>query len=219
MKIKVCGMRDPGNIRRIEALDIDYAGFIFYGKSPRCISGGDRECLDAIRRCTKPKVGVFVNETVENILRKAELYRLDSLQLHGSESPETCIALRRSGYPVIKAFPVAPAQDFTETRNYADAADYLLFDTKHAAGSGGSGRRFDWSLLGGYAGRLPFLLSGGITPEHVHDIRRIEHPHFAGIDLNSGFERSPAVKDVRKLARFIREIRRPPAPGNQPRPD
>ncbi|MDR1224215.1 MAG: phosphoribosylanthranilate isomerase [Tannerella sp.] len=205
MKIKVCGLRNPENIRLIEALDIDCAGFIFYRKSPRCVSDGE-ECREAIRRCTKPKVGVFVNETPENMLRKAGLYRLDGLQLHGDESPETCNALRQAGYFILKAFPVASAGEFPETRNYAGCTDYVLFDTKCAA-CGGSGLRFDWSLLERYTGRTPFFLSGGLAPDSIHDIRSLQHVRFAGIDLNSGFEQSPAVKDVRKLERFIREIR------------
>lgn len=206
LKIKVCGMRSPENIRRIETLDIDYIGFIFYQGSPRCVSGGD-ESLHAIRLCTKRKVGVFVNEALDSMLEKADLYRLDVLQLHGDESPETCMALRQSGYCVIKAFSVASVEDFVQIERYADCIDYVLFDTK-CAGYGGSGKRFDWSLLESYTGHAPFLLSGGLTPDSLHDICLLEHTRFAGIDLNSGFEIAPAIKDVEKLEKFIGEIRK-----------
>jgi phosphoribosylanthranilate isomerase len=208
MKIKVCGMCRPENIRRVEALDIDYIGFVFYRASPRCVSGRDDECLDAIRRCTKRTVGVFVNETVENMLATAARYRLDGLQLHGDESPGTGAALRKSGYFILKAFPVTSAEDVGKAGNYcSDGADYFLFDTR-CAGYGGSGKRFDWSLLERYTGHVPFMLSGGLTPDSIHDIRLLKHFRFAGIDLNSGFEISPALKDVGKLKRFIDEVRK-----------
>jgi phosphoribosylanthranilate isomerase len=210
MKIKVCGMCRPENLRRVSALDIDYVGFIFYRGSSRCVLEHE-ESADAIRRCEKYKVGVFVNETPDRVLEIAGSYRLNGLQLHGgAESPETCVALREAGYAVIKAFSVASAEDFVRTEEYSDCADYFLFDTK-CAGYGGSGIRFDWSLLDRYNGRTPFLLSGGLTPDHIYDILSLRHLQFAGIDLNSGFEISPAVKDVEKLKAFIRKIRQPVA--------
>lgn len=199
-------MRSPENLRRISALDIDYVGFIFYQGSSRCVLENE-ESVNVIRRCEKHKVGVFVNETLENMLGRAELYRLDGLQLHGEESPETCIAIRKAGYCVIKVFPVASADDFVRTEDYSDCTDFFLFDTK-CAGYGGSGIRFDWSLLDGYKGETPFLLSGGLTPDNVHDILLLKHSQFAGVDLNSGFEISPAVKDVGKLKEFIYKVRK-----------
>ncbi|MDR0743086.1 MAG: phosphoribosylanthranilate isomerase [Tannerella sp.] len=205
MKIKVCGMRNAENLRRISALDIDYVGFIFYRGSSRCVSENE-DAAEMIRRCERHKVGVFVNETAANMLARAETYRLNSLQLHGEESPGTCIALREAGYGVIKAFPVAQADDFVKTEDYAACTDFFLFDTR-CAGYGGSGLRFDWSLLDSYQGRTPFLLSGGLTPGSIHDLLLLKHPQFAGIDLNSGFETSPAVKDVDKLKDFIHRIR------------
>ena len=204
--IKVCGMREPENIKDVEALDVDFLGFIFYSGSSRYV-GDDNGSLEVIQGCTKSKVGVFVNELFDNISDKAELCKLDCLQLHGNESPELCRELRQCGYSIIKAFPVANAEDFEYTYNYSDCCNYFLFDTK-CAGYGGSGRRFDWSLLGEYNGSTPFLLSGGLTPDCFDDLNRLEHPKFAGIDLNSGFELSPAMKDVEKLKTFINQIRK-----------
>ncbi|MDR2681051.1 MAG: phosphoribosylanthranilate isomerase [Tannerella sp.] len=206
MIIKVCGMRAPENIRDLEALDIDIMGFIFYPGSPRYVSG------NAIPAVGKKKAGVFVNETPEKLNDCARRYRLDYIQLHGSESPETCETLRRQGYSVIKAFPVADKADFKLTESYSCCVDYFLFDTK-CASYGGSGKRFDWSILDGYKGDTPFLLGGGLTPDCADDIRLLNHPMFSGIDLNSGFEISPAVKDIVKLKDFISEIRRLPANG------
>jgi len=199
-------MREPENIRDIEALDVDFLGFIFYPGSSRYVGESDVESLEAIRRCTKQHVGVFVNETLVNICVKAQMYELDYLQLHGNESPELCRELRQCGYSIIKAFPIVNAEDFEYTKNYSDCCDYFLFDTK-CADYGGSGQRFDWSLLEGYNGDVSFLLSGGLAPDCYKDLNRLEHPKFTGIDLNSGFEVSPAVKDICKLKEFINHIR------------
>ncbi|MDR0573347.1 MAG: phosphoribosylanthranilate isomerase [Tannerella sp.] len=207
MKIKVCGMRDPENIRRIEALDVDLVGFVFYAESPRYVQA-DNNSIEAIRRCLKHKVGVFVNETLEQILEKADLYQLSFLQLHGNEASDLCGNLRQRGYSVIKAFSIASAGDFKKTENYPDCCDYFLFDTK-CAGYGGSGSRFDWSLLDLYCGDTPFLLSGGLSPDCIVEISRIQHSKYWGIDLNSGFEISPAMKDTGKLKEFITKIRKP----------
>ncbi|MDR1116274.1 MAG: phosphoribosylanthranilate isomerase, partial [Tannerella sp.] len=190
MIIKVCGMREPENVRRLEMLDVDIIGFIFYPGSSRYVADGG-----AIPAVGKKKAGVFVNETPEKMSDCARRYRLDYIQLHGNESPETCDVMRRQGYSVIKAFPVAVEEDFKLTADYAHCVDYFLFDTK-CANYGGSGKRFDWLLLDGYRGNTPFLLSGGLTPDCADDVRRLNHPAFAGIDLNSGFETSPAVKDI-----------------------
>ncbi|MDR2916672.1 MAG: phosphoribosylanthranilate isomerase [Tannerella sp.] len=206
MKIKVCGMRDPENIRHIEAFDVDFIGFVFYAKSPRYVLA-DNDSVEAIRQCIKPKVGVFVNETLEQMLEKAELYQLSFLQLHGNETSDLCGELRQRGYSVIKAFSVASVDDIRKTENYPGCCDYFLFDTK-CAGYGGSGNCFDWSLLDAYNGNTPFLLSGGLSPDCVLEIKQLRHSGFAGIDLNSGFEISPAIKDTGKLKDFITEIRK-----------
>jgi phosphoribosylanthranilate isomerase len=206
MLIKVCGMRNPENICAVETLDIDLMGFIFYPRSPRFVHG-DAATIEAIRRCRKRKAGVFVDETPENMLETAALYRLDCLQLHGTESPDLCNFLRTKGYGIIKSFPVGSTAELENTDNYRTCVDYLLFDTKSAA-YGGSGKRFDWSLLNGYAGNIPFLLSGGLSPDCLQDVLRFRHPRFAGIDLNSGFETSPALKDVEKLKDYLTNIQK-----------
>ena len=202
--IKVCGMREPENIREIEGLDVDMLGFIFHARSLRYVGDGDGPA-EIIRCCTKPKVGVFVDEPVEFILDRAKNCKLEYLQLHGSEPPALCSELKQCGYYIIKAFPVFSADDFMKTENYKDCCDYLLFDTK-CDSYGGSGLRFDWSLLAEYKGDIPFILSGGITSDCTNEINRINHPAFAGIDLNSGFERSLAIKDSCKLKEFVERL-------------
>jgi phosphoribosylanthranilate isomerase len=205
IKIKVCGMRDPENIRRIERLDIDWMGFIFHPRSPRYVPD-DEPFVDAVRRCTKVRVGVFVNTPADEIKAKALRYKLDILQLHGDESPADCDTLRQQGYRIIKAFPVATTADLSRTAAYAACVHAFLFDTKTGR-HGGSGRRFDWSLLHACPPGTPFLLSGGISPESIPDLRRFSHPQMAGIDLNSRFESAPAVKDATALEQFVTQFR------------
>lgn len=198
-------MREVANIAEVASLDADYLGFVFYPDSPRYVSL-DGESIEVIRDCKKQTVGVFVNEKANKMLAKADLLRLDALQLHGNESPALCRVLRKAGYSIIKVFSIASTDDFKQIEQYAGCCDYFLFDTK-CAGYGGSCKRFDWSLLDEYRGYTPFLLSGGLTPDCVPEIKRLKHPQFTGIDLNSGFEKSPALKDIGKLAKFMTEIR------------
>lgn len=204
MIIKVCGMRDAENIRQVASLGIDWMGFIFYPASPRAV-GGRTEAIGG--DLPVKKTGVFVNASVEEILRIAEQCRLDMIQLHGNETPAECSRLQANGYQVVKAFRVSSEKSFEEVKRYAGCADYFLFDTPCET-YGGSGLRFDWSALAAYRGETPFLLSGGIGPEQAEEIRRFHHPRFAGIDLNSRFEVSPGRKDVEKLSAFIQLIRK-----------
>jgi phosphoribosylanthranilate isomerase len=176
-------------------------GFIFYAGSPRYVPDKD-EYLDAVQSCTKTKVGVFVNETLEEILRKVTTFRLDYVQLHGDESPDFCRRLRDAGCAVIKAFSVSSEQDFGHVSAYEPFVEYFLFDTKSSE-RGGTGKRFDWSILEAYQGNNPFLLSGGIGAEYLEDLIAFSHPLIAGIDLNSRFELSPALKNIEKLEEFL----------------
>ena len=211
MIVKVCGMRDGDNIRALEKTDIDWMGFIFYPGSPRYVPDEDEYCA-AIQSCVKIRVGVFVNEEPAEILRKFTKYQLNYVQLHGDETPDFCRQLRDSGCAVIKAFPVSSENKgmnppvFQQTTTYEPFADYFLFDTKGSK-RGGTGNRFDWSVLEAYRGATPFLLSGGIDLEHVHDVRSFSHPLLAGVDLNSHFELSPALKDPVKLEKFIHQLK------------
>jgi phosphoribosylanthranilate isomerase len=205
MIIKVCGMRDGDNIRALEKVDIDWMGFIFYPGSPRCVPDEDKY-LQTIQTCSKVKVGVFVNEEQGEIARKVEKYRLDYVQLHGDEAPEFCRQLHEAGCAVIKAFSIASETDLRSIAAYEAFVEYFLFDTK-GTGYGGTGKRFDWSVLEAYRGNIPFLLSGGIGIEHVHDLQEFTHHLMAGIDLNSRFELLPAIKDTAAIERFVCQLR------------
>ena len=197
-------MRIPENIAKVAALKPDFMGFIFYPKSPRYAEPLDVAALNALPKSIQ-KIGVFVNENLENILTIAYKYKLDGLQLHGTELVEMCAKLKRAGYIVIKAFPIAKAYNFRVTKDYEGACDYFLFDTKTDA-YGGSGLKFDWTMLDEYVGETPFLLSGGIAADDAEAILKIEHSKFAGIDLNSKFELKPGEKNVGLLKEFLKEI-------------
>ena len=202
--IKVCGMREPDNIREILTLDPDFLGLIFYPKSSRYVTSPT--LINNIRfgQNTK-KTGVFVNATEDEIMQKVKLYELQAVQLHGEESVVLCRSLRNKGVLVLKAFQIYAAEDFEDTLLYNDQVDYFLFDTKTAS-YGGSGSKFDWSLLDAYHGNTPFFLSGGIGPDDVQAIQKINHPLFRVVDLNSRFEIAPAIKSYKLLQQFIKQL-------------
>lgn len=194
-------MRKGENILAVEALGIDMMGFIFYGKSPRNV-----ESLPSYMPCRVKRVGVFVNENAAVIEQRIKEFALDFVQLHGGESPEFCAEISELGVKVIKAFSVDENFDFTLTQSYSDACDMFVFDTK-CSGYGGSGEQFDWSLLSGYQGTTPFLLSGGIAEDSLPSLQRFTHTRLAGYDLNSRFESSPAVKCTEKLTHFLEQLK------------
>jgi phosphoribosylanthranilate isomerase len=200
--IKVCGMRDERNIRAVEHLDIDWMGFIFYPLSSRYVGEQLSYLPEKVTR-----VGVFVNEQPEIVRKRAEQSRLQILQLHGKESPAYCRELKKQGYRVIKAFGIETDQPFpTENvQRYEGSCDYFLFDTKTPI-HGGSGQKFNWELLNDYRGTIPFLISGGLSPGDAEVIKAFSHPQLMGVDLNSGFETSPAVKDTTLLQTFIEQL-------------
>ena len=204
MLVKVCGMREPENIETVAQLGVDMMGFIFYPKSPRFASQSvDRTAADK-NVC---RVGVFVNESVELISDKIQLFDLNAVQLHGNESRELCEQLHEQNglLKVIKAISVSTAGDILKYKEYVGAVDYFLFDTKCKT-VGGSGQQFDWQVLENYDGDVPFILSGGIGPEDVERIRNFHHPKCIGIDLNSKFEMEPGLKDVEMLKTFLENI-------------
>lgn len=195
-------MKHTANREAVEKLPVDWLGFIFYPQSKRFV-GENPEA--GIFNSDKEKVGVFVNENAFEIMALSKKYKLDWIQLHGSENPQTCRMLKMQGLKIIKVFSVDENFDFETTVAFEKAASLFLFDTKTLQ-HGGSGKKFDWSLLEKYTGHIPFLLSGGIGPEDVEEILKINHPKLTGIDVNSGFEDEPGVKNIEKLKDFIDKI-------------
>ena len=200
MLVKVCGMRESENAGRVVQLGVSMMGFIFYDRSPRYVADIAPSTPAGVER-----VGVFVNAPLEYVLDITKANSLSCIQLHGSESVETCREIRAAGLKVIKAISVATPADIECAMVYDGAVDYLLFDTK-CTGYGGSGERFDWSVLDSYHGTTEFLLSGGIDETMAEDIAAISHPRLAGVDLNSRFEDAPAVKNIEKLRTFIDKL-------------
>jgi phosphoribosylanthranilate isomerase len=208
MIIKVCGMRDPENIRKVAAIrKIDLIGMVFYAHSPRFVDSA--ETADAITDIRKTSfVGVFVNEVPEIVMRKCAEYHLDYIQLHGNESPEyliDIIKLLPGRVKIIKAFSIRAEEDLQPVSGYEGLCEYFLFDTP-TTGYGGSGRTFDWTILQYYSGSTPFLLSGGIGNDSIESLRHFHHRMWAGIDLNSRFELEPGLKDVALIADFVKQL-------------
>ena len=206
MKIKVCGMRNPSNIEELVKLKPDYIGFIFYAKSKRFIGAQIPEEVQALVPVYIQKVGVFVDEPFDNLLEKFRNNRLDMIQLHGSELPDYCGRLKKLDIPVIKVFRIDPDFDFETVRPYDPYCDYYLFDTANEL-RGGTGIKFDWKMLDQYKEDKPFFLSGGIQPTDVNAIKSIIHNELHAIDVNSGFETQPGVKDIPKLKSFMGQVR------------
>ena len=215
-------MRDAQNIREVSQLGVDMIGMIFYPKSPRYVEMQSshagiipdyvKEDINIKSAKSPARVGVFVDDMVQNIVTRVVNYHLDYVQLHGNEPREMCENLRltldpdiRPGIKITKAISVSDASDIQKYKEYVGAVDLFLFDTKCKT-VGGSGRQFDWQVLEQYDGEIPFLLSGGIGPEDASRLHAFHHPKCIGIDLNSRFEIEPGVKDVEKLKGFLNEI-------------
>ncbi|ASU34984.1 phosphoribosylanthranilate isomerase [Mucilaginibacter xinganensis] len=204
MKIKVCGMRNPDNIKAVAGLEPGYMGFIFYGSSPRFAGELPIEALQEIPSAIN-KTAVFVNESAAVINTIIDKYDFDFIQLHGDESPAFCKSFRDKAI-VIKAFGVNSDFDFKQLTRYKNKVDMFLFDTKTDQ-HGGSGKTFDWGILDKYDMDIPFFLSGGISPENIEEVKYINHPKFYGIDINSKFEISPGLKDIEKLEKAFNIIK------------
>jgi len=201
MKIKICGMRDAENIKALVKLNIDFIGFIFHEKSPRNVSGKPKVLIPKNIK----KVGVFVNKPLAFLQGKAQEFDLDYIQLHGKESPEFCLEAKQLGLQIIKAFNINDTFDFEMLKPYEANCDYFLFDA-FGKQAGGNGVVFNWQLLENYKGEKPFLLSGGINKTMHQEISNFKHKQCVGIDINSGFEIKPALKDVEGIAEFIKKV-------------
>ena len=200
MIIKVCGLRDRENHQEISNLDVEMIGINLYEPSSRFIGDYRLEQIEGQLR-----VGVFVKASISDLKQAITEHDLDLLQLHGDEDVAYCKEAQILK-PIIKVFRIDPDFDWNIISDFA-FADYILLDTKTKL-FGGSGKKFDWSILDRYTLDTPFLLSGGIGPEDVVSIKNIKHPKFIGVDINSKFEISPAMKDLSLVSAFTKEIRK-----------
>ena len=195
-------MKNTQNRQEVEKLDVDFMGYIFYPSSKRYV--GEKPDT-GLFNSEKPKVGVFVDENAFEILALSKNLGFEWVQLHGKENPLTCQMLKKQGLKIIKAFNIDEKFNFASTEQYAKVTNFFLFDTKTKM-HGGSGKKFDWKILDKYEGHTPFFLSGGIGPNDIISIREVNHPKLTGVDLNSGFEEEPGLKNIEILKKFIDNI-------------
>ena len=212
-QVKVCGNNNIENFTALIQLEPDYVGFIFYPKSARFVK--DETIFSIFPNAEK--VGVFVNESIENILQKVKHYKLDVVQLHGDEEAFFCEELINAkhqylltdddflDFKIWKAIGIKSEEDFKQLTTYQQVVDSFVFDTK-SVDYGGTGRKFDWKLLTNYQLSTPFLLSGGIQLEDAFLLKNFQHPRCIGFDINSGFEIEPGIKKIEEVKQFIDTI-------------
>jgi phosphoribosylanthranilate isomerase len=209
INIKVCGITQFKQLQQLEALNVDYAGLIFYKESPRYM--GDKLSGKEIKDADfdLKKVGVFVNPSYSDLLDAIDDYGLDIVQLHGNETPEMCQDLSED-VEVIKAFRIEDSSADIDkmVEAYDDVCDYYLFDTAGLKESfGGTGKQFDWSILNKAKIEKPFFLSGGIGADDAAKVKAFKHPDFFAIDVNSKFETEPGLKDMAAILKFMQAFK------------
>jgi phosphoribosylanthranilate isomerase len=211
MRTKVCGMTNAEQVMQLDEMGVEFAGFIFYPKSPRyAYRFMPRPEIKKIRGKSINKVGVFVNADVEELLQTVDDCGLYLVQLHGDETPKYCE--RVANYvTVIKTFRLRENENVPwKIKDYMDIADMFLFDTDSTA-YGGTGKKFNWDMLKGLNIGKPFFLSGGIGPGDLEALTEFSKDPVAkdlfSIDVNSRFEISPGIKDMEKLEQFIPAVK------------
>ncbi len=209
MRVKVCGMTQIEQVRQLDEMGVDFAGFIFYHRSPRYVGRhltGDKLKKEKLRL---GKVGVFVNPTYEELMKNVDEYGLDMVQLHGDENPRFCE--RVANYiSVIKVFRMGDNDPIDWiSKPFEDSSDMFLFDTE-GAGYGGTGKKFNWEILKNSSVNKLFFLSGGIEPNDTEKLKIFGEEPIAkklfSIDINSKFETSAGVKDLKKVKEFLEKL-------------
>ena len=219
MIIKVCGLREPENIREVTALGIDWIGFVFQQQSPRYVkmipSGSgimpDRPMLSSLKvKQTPKKVGVFIDPMAQDVITRVYTFNLDIVQLNGKETPTLLRNLRRTldnNVKLMKTISVGCSADIAIYKDYADCADYFLFNVMPSAGADAM-LRPDWSVLKTYDGEVPFLLGGEMTQDDIPALCSISsYARCMGLDLGNAFELAAGVKDLPLLSRFVEQLR------------
>lgn len=208
MKIKVCGITTISQIEELNKMGVDYVGMIFYEKSPRYALPKLKSKAVSALTLNMEKVGVFVNASENYIMTQIELYELEYVQLHGSETPTFCNHISNH-VKVIKAFRIDEQNSHIDwmVKPYEEVCDNYLFDKGSAGIYGGTGKKFDWHLFENATVGKKFFLSGGIGPEDAEAVKKFEHPYFYGVDINSRFETEPGIKDMEMMKQFVKELR------------
>ena len=207
--VKICGLKTPETIDVALDAGADMVGFVFFPPSPRSLKFDEAKALGARVNGRAKKVSLTVDADDALLADIVAALSPDILQLHGHETPERAAAIKaRFKLPVMKALPVETRADLDIVANYIKVADRILFDArapKDATRPGGLGKPFDWSLLENLDLKLPYMLSGGLTPDNVAEALRITRA--GGVDVSSGVERVPGEKDADKIRAFIRNAR------------
>lgn len=203
LQVKICGMQHVTNITEVARHEPDFMGFIFYNQSPRYV--GDNFLIPQTLPSAIKRVGIFVNESPSFILQQMHRQALDFVQLHGDERPEDVELLCGMGVSIIKALRIDANFNFDSLRHYQPYVKYFLLDAKGEK-YGGNAVHFDWQLLEKYTSSVPFFLSGGITARDVAEIKSLRHAQLFGVDVNSGVEISPGIKNIEKVQELIRAI-------------
>ncbi|MDF1633042.1 phosphoribosylanthranilate isomerase [Mycoplana sp. MJR14] len=213
--IKICGLKTPEAVLRAVDLGATHVGFIFFGKSPRNIEPSDAGALADLVRGRAKIVAVTVDADNDELDEIVSLLRPDVLQLHGNESPERVLTVKAVyGLPVMKALSVREAADLEKVDAYVGIADRFLFDAKPPAGSqlpGGNGVSFDWTLMDALDGGVDYMLSGGLNKDNVEEA--VAATRAPGVDVSSGVESAPGVKDIGRMEEFFEALRRATGPA------
>ena len=208
--VKICGLSDAATLEAALAAGADMVGFVFFPTSPRHVSMESARALGERARGRARIVALTVDADERSLDSIFEALGPDLLQLHGRETPDEVAAIgRRYARPTMKAVGVADVGDFAAAEPYGGAADWLLIDAKPpktAVLPGGNGVPFDWRLARGFSPALPWLLSGGLDPENVE--RAVSQSNALGVDVSSGVETAPGVKDPARIGAFVAAARR-----------
>ncbi|CUH43135.1 phosphoribosylanthranilate isomerase [Ruegeria atlantica] len=204
--VKICGLTTPDHVRAAADAGARYVGFVFFSKSPRHLDLDAAAGLAQLVPAGVAKVALTVNATDEELDRIIARVPLDMLQLHGKETPQRVSEVcDRFGLPVMKAIGIAEAEDLSAIDLYSEVADQLLIDAKPPRTSelpGGNGLAFDWRLLAGRKyWQKPWMLAGGLTPDNVAEAIRMTGAKQ--VDVSSGVESGPGVKDAIKISEFV----------------
>lgn len=215
ISVKICGLSDPKHVLAAATAGAAYVGFVFFDKSPRHVSLAQARALALETPPGVAKVALVVNADDAELDQLTENVPLDMLQLHGNETPARVDAVKtRFGLPVMKAIGVAGRNDLAAIDTYAEVADQLLIDAKpprDAALPGGNGLAFDWELLRGRKyWTKPWMLAGGLTPDNVR--MAVQLTGARQVDVSSGVERAPGVKDSGLIAEFVSAAQQNPVP-------
>ena len=206
MQVKICGLSTPESVKATVAAGASFIGFVFFPKSPRHVTFSQAAELAKLVPVGVTNVALTVNATDEFITEMLATVPVDMLQLHGSESVERVVEIKgRFSLPVMKAVGVADESDLSVLDGYSAVVDQLLVDAKPPKGSalpGGNAVAFDWRLIAERKWTVPWMLAGGLIPENVAEAVRLTGATM--VDVSSGVESAPGVKDLDKIAAFVR---------------